>query len=291
LWTGGVKGGWPKAGEIDILEYWAPKNTTNTALHFSLNGKHAGTGGEVEIENPWDDFHVYAVEWNSKQMDFSVDGVCYFTFDVAKADDHGFNPYRQPHSLLLSLGLVGDKGWLDPSTLPHKFIVDYVRVYQPAGAGAETVKADTDPTVDIAKNLGGKCLAQDADGSVTLPSAEAVCSGKEIACEGGQQKNIGRWWNVDDFVQWKFAVKKPGTFTLSAELASEQPSVIEVVVGAKKLDVPVAATGGYGKYKKIDLGTIEIPAGNVLLELRAHKDDWHPVNVRTLHLKPVKPGA
>ena len=110
LWTGGIAGGWPAAGEIDIMEYWADSHIFNSNLHFALGGKHTGTGGRAELENPWDDFHVYAVEWSSEKMDFFCDQQRYYTFALAKADENGSNPYRKPHSLLLSLALVGDKG-------------------------------------------------------------------------------------------------------------------------------------------------------------------------------------
>jgi photosystem II CP47 chlorophyll apoprotein len=43
----------------------------------------------------------------------------------------GFNPFNQPHYMLLDLAIGGDNGG-DPSTteFPNRFEVDYVRVYQ-----------------------------------------------------------------------------------------------------------------------------------------------------------------
>jgi beta-glucanase (GH16 family) len=134
LWTGGINGYWPAAGEIDIMEYWAPKNTVTSNLHFALKGKHTGAGGAVDVENPWDDFHLYAVEWNAERMDFFCNQTKYYTFPLSSADENGDNPYRKPHSLLLSLALVGDKGALDDSSLPQKFVIDYIRVYEPVQA-------------------------------------------------------------------------------------------------------------------------------------------------------------
>jgi beta-glucanase (GH16 family) len=130
LWTGGISGSWPAAGEIDIMEYWAPRNTVTSNLHFALKGKHTGDGGGVDVENPWDDFHLYAVEWTSERMEFFCNQTRYYTFDLSKADENGDNPYRKPHSLLLSLALVGGKGEVDDSLMPQKLVVDFVRVYQ-----------------------------------------------------------------------------------------------------------------------------------------------------------------
>jgi beta-glucanase (GH16 family) len=134
LWTGGINGSWPAAGEIDIMEYWAPRNTVTSNLHFALKGKHTGTGGALDVENPWDDFHLYAVEWNSERMDFFCNQTKYYTFDLSHADENGDNPYRKPHSLLLSLALVGGKGAVDDNSLPQKFVIDYIRVYEPVEA-------------------------------------------------------------------------------------------------------------------------------------------------------------
>lgn len=89
-----------------------------------------------------DDFHAYAVEWDSQRMDFFCDQTKYYTFNLSKADEYGTNPFRKPHSLLLNLALVGGKGAIDDSSLPQKYVIDYVRVYQPAEmktqAAAET---------------------------------------------------------------------------------------------------------------------------------------------------------
>ncbi len=131
FWTVGTTGPWPAAGEIDIMEYWASQpNTVTTNIHFALRGKHTGDGGAVDVEDPWNDFHVYAMDWNSERMEFFCDGVKYYAFDLSKADENGNNPFRKPHSLLLNLALVGGKGAIDDGSLPQKFVVDYVRLYQ-----------------------------------------------------------------------------------------------------------------------------------------------------------------
>jgi beta-glucanase (GH16 family) len=46
-------------------------------------------------------------------------------------DESGFNPFRQPHYMLLNLAIGGQNGG-DPSrtSFPKKFEIDYVRVYQ-----------------------------------------------------------------------------------------------------------------------------------------------------------------
>ena len=104
-------------------------------LHYSIAGRHTSSGGSVKLANPWDDFHVYAMEWNSERMDFFCDRAKYFTFNLSKADDAGTNPYRKPQYLLLNLALGGGYGGpIDDENLPQKF-VDRLRPRLPAGRG------------------------------------------------------------------------------------------------------------------------------------------------------------
>jgi beta-glucanase (GH16 family) len=50
---------------------------------------------------------------------------------LVNKDGSGFNPFKQPHYMLLNLAIGGDNGG-DPShtSFPKKFEIDYVRVYQ-----------------------------------------------------------------------------------------------------------------------------------------------------------------
>ena len=124
--------GWPKCGEIDIMEFVGKEpDKVHATVHFSKDGKHASKGGKLAAPAPFNDFHLYAVEWFPDRMDFFFDQQKYFTF---KLDDAGVgpdNPFRRPHYLLINLALGGSWGGpMDDSVLPQKYLVDYVRVYQ-----------------------------------------------------------------------------------------------------------------------------------------------------------------
>jgi beta-glucanase (GH16 family) len=41
--------------------------------------KGTGKGSKLTVLNPHEDFHVYAVEWTEKRMDFFVDEQKYFS--------------------------------------------------------------------------------------------------------------------------------------------------------------------------------------------------------------------
>jgi beta-glucanase (GH16 family) len=126
--------GWPACGEIDIMEFVGhTPDKVHATCHFGKNGKHDSKGGKLTVAKPWEDFHVYAVEWTADGMDFYFDKDKYFTFPVDTATDKDANPFRKPQYLLINLALGGAWGGkMDDTVLPQKLLVDYVRVYEKA---------------------------------------------------------------------------------------------------------------------------------------------------------------
>ena len=140
IWTLGTnirKAGWPACGEIDIMEFVGhTPDKVHATVHWGKDGKrHASQGKNIAVVAPWDDFHLYVVEWSADAMDFYFDKTCYHHYELKKADQGDANPFRMPHYLLVNLALGGSWGGkMDDSVLPQKFVVDYVRVYQKATA-------------------------------------------------------------------------------------------------------------------------------------------------------------
>lgn len=135
IWTLGMdqrQVGWPACGEIDIMEFVGhTPDLVHATVHFSVNRQHKSSGGKMKVNRPFDDFHVYAVDWFADHMDFYFDQQKYHTFPIAQADNNGQNPFRRAQFLMLNLALGGDWGrQIDDSMLPQKFMIDYVRVYQ-----------------------------------------------------------------------------------------------------------------------------------------------------------------
>jgi beta-glucanase (GH16 family) len=137
IWTlgtseGDPKVGWPKCGEIDIMELvgWQP-GVIHGTVHYFVEGHHASQESHIPIAHPESDFHVYAAEWTPDQINLSVDEKKYVSFDVNKAENEGQNPFRKPHFLLLNVALGGAWGGkIDDSIFPQRMVIDYVRVYQ-----------------------------------------------------------------------------------------------------------------------------------------------------------------
>ena len=134
VWMMGVEGGWPKCGEIDIMEHvWAHSNTVHATTHWfdkEKNG-HTSKGSKIENTKPYEAFHVYAVEWDENELKFFFDDTPYFTFDINLAGEGASNPFRKPHFLLLNLAIGGSWGGaIDDAIFPCEYLIDYVRYYK-----------------------------------------------------------------------------------------------------------------------------------------------------------------
>ncbi|MBB6431260.1 family 16 glycosylhydrolase [Algisphaera agarilytica] len=127
---------WPLGGEIDIMEHGGSRpNVVSSAYHwnnvpnfsqFVFGEYHAPAG-----QGPWaDDFHEYAVEWDTRAIRYFVDGVNHFTVtpDMAPISS-------TPMSVILNTAVGGFfDGNPDGTTqFPNTFDIDYVRAYQQTG--------------------------------------------------------------------------------------------------------------------------------------------------------------
>ncbi|MBT0587415.1 glycoside hydrolase family 16 protein [Alteromonas oceanisediminis] len=95
LWmmpTDSVYGGWPRSGEIDIMEAvnlktqtleGTEENRIYGTLHYGKGFPDNSSSGKgyafPEGVNPADDFHTYAIEWQEGEIRWYVDGYLYAT--------------------------------------------------------------------------------------------------------------------------------------------------------------------------------------------------------------------
>ncbi len=122
---------WPRCGEIDIMEFVGhdPKRI-HANVHFARTGKHASYGGKIVTPQPYDDFHIYAIEWFEDRIDFYFDEQKYHTAVLDDLNDDE-DAFRKPHFILLNLALGGTWGKkIDDAIFPVRYEIDYVRVYQ-----------------------------------------------------------------------------------------------------------------------------------------------------------------
>lgn len=128
-------GGWPKSGEIDVMEHvgFDPESVFSTVHTYKFNHtKGTQIGQKLFTPNAITGFHVYTLEWDENEIRSYFDGMLYFTFKNTGGDYTEW-PFNRPFYLILNQavggGLGGKKG-IDESKYPHYFDIDYVRVYQ-----------------------------------------------------------------------------------------------------------------------------------------------------------------
>ena len=127
--------GWPACGEIDIMENvgFDPLRI-HSSVHTAAYNHTIGTQktASTEVADPSADFHVYATEWYPDRIETSVDGVRYFSFRNEGTGSRAW-PFDAPQYLLINLALGGSWGGqqgIDDARLPHRYLIDYVRIYQ-----------------------------------------------------------------------------------------------------------------------------------------------------------------
>lgn len=142
--TNANKIGWPRCGEIDIMEYVheTPKTLYSTIHWPNMEEKkekpHSSKHGSINSDTIAD-WHTYTMEWNEKDISFFLDDKLFFKTNLDIADgsvektknNPTGNPFRQPFYLLINFAIGG--GWggkVNPAIFPQRLEVDYVRVYQ-----------------------------------------------------------------------------------------------------------------------------------------------------------------
>jgi beta-glucanase (GH16 family) len=125
--------GWPKAGEIDIMENIGREpDTVHGTLHGPgySGGQAFGAPSKLAGASYADDFHVFAVEWEPGEIRWYRDGIQYHKAQPALVK--GEWVFERPFFVLLNVAVGGDwPGNPDATTvLPQRMLVDYVRVYR-----------------------------------------------------------------------------------------------------------------------------------------------------------------
>lgn len=127
--------GWPKCGEIDIMEHVGyDPNIIHGTVHTEAYNHVKGTqkGKKLRIDNVSDEYRLYSIEWTPERIDFKVDGTIYNTFvnEYKSTNEWAFD---QKFHLKINNAIGGDWGGqkgIDDTSFPQKMYVDWVRVYQ-----------------------------------------------------------------------------------------------------------------------------------------------------------------
>ena len=133
--TRSAYGGWPKSGEIDIMEFvgYMPDSlfgSVHTGLYNHTIGTQRTKG--VKYKDLATAFHVYAIEWTEDMIAFFIDDKKYYEFKNERTGT-GAWPFDQEFHIILNIAVGGNWGGkygVDDSIFPQTMEIDYVRVYQ-----------------------------------------------------------------------------------------------------------------------------------------------------------------
>lgn len=143
IWTLGIDKEWPSNGEIDIMEYYRidgiPHILANAAwgtdqrFNAKWNTQTVPFSKFLQEDPAWaSKFHIWRMDWDENSLNIYLDDLLINHTDLKDTvNPDGFNPMQQPHYILLNLALGGDHGGLiDPTAMPLRYEIDYVRLYQ-----------------------------------------------------------------------------------------------------------------------------------------------------------------
>lgn len=127
--------GWPKCGEIDIMEHVGyDSDSIFGTIHTEAFNHMKGTqkGKSIFVANPYNSFHTYSLVWTPDYIDFLLDDVVY-NHIVNEKKTQAEWPFDQDFHLKINIavgGMLGGRKGIDDNAFPSKMIIDYVRVFQ-----------------------------------------------------------------------------------------------------------------------------------------------------------------
>ncbi|TXK28404.1 glycoside hydrolase family 16 protein [Pontibacter qinzhouensis] len=133
--TDDVYGGWPKSGELDIMELRGktPNQVLGTIHYGTTWPGNKNISGEYDLPTGTfsDDFHIFSITWSKDLIRWYVDGQQFYEVTPETiAPEH--YPYNSRFYLILNLAVGGDFGGNPDTTttFPQQMLVDYARVYK-----------------------------------------------------------------------------------------------------------------------------------------------------------------
>ena len=146
IWLLGKGMEWPSCGEIDVMEYYR----INGIPHILAN---ACWGSDQRYQAVWntkripfthftnrdqqwaEKFHIWRMDWTPQSISIFLDDELLNEIPLKETINGSVgqnkNPFHSPQYILLNLAIGGDNGGkIDDASMPMRYEIDYVRVYQ-----------------------------------------------------------------------------------------------------------------------------------------------------------------
>ena len=167
------------------------------------------------------------------------------------------------------------------------------------GLVLELPKTATDPDVSVIRlefatpvNVYQEpCITPDSQGRVTLSASDADTHGDVHGNiqlrNSGAEAYLTEWKNPKWHLEYQLKTVKAQKWIVTAEVAA--PKSTSLILDVKKVSVPavVESTGLGLTWKIVNLGTIELPAGETSFQIKGDSKNWTEISLRHIWLTPV----
>jgi len=125
------KVGWPKCGELDIMEHVGKHpGYIHSSVHNESGHGQTPYTGIIQLQDPFNNYHLYGLDWTKEYIRFFVDDKLIYQYAPRKTETNW--PFDKPMYFIFNIAIGGNWGGpvLDDKSLPQQMDVDYIRVYQ-----------------------------------------------------------------------------------------------------------------------------------------------------------------
>lgn len=145
IWLHGDGRPWPECGEIDMMEFYERGGRRSILANVCWGGKKTGESAwNTQVvpfthftgrDSLWaTQFHTWRMDWDEHFIRLYLDDELLNETDLTQTHNggtpEGFNPMHSPMYIILNLAMGSSGGKIEEATLPARYEVDYVRVFQ-----------------------------------------------------------------------------------------------------------------------------------------------------------------
>jgi alpha-L-fucosidase len=180
----------------------------------------------------------------------------------------------------------------DKSHLAHAKSGDELHIEVPQAAPDPVntvivVKVQGDP--DVVSNMP----AQNDGGIVHLPARMGFVHNRGYGehahlSDLGPDGYLTNWVEPQARIEWMFEMNKAGEYSIELEYRSQAASALTAQIGDSTLSIDLPLAGSQ-EFRGLDAGTIHITqTGAATLVLKPETEDWNPVDLKSVKVKPVE---